>query len=254
MNSRFLGLVLFLCAAQFATAQQEASKCDLTLTQAPAVHGVRLGMTSKEVVNVLKVDLPARPYPYAFRASKLESSKYFRDKWSSKDSLLFAILQEPPHKVTYPTNIPILMVDLNYTQIGALTDDINRARAYGLDGVTYFKVDLRDDRVIGTQFIFESDALIGLGDTDRIKRLSEMLKIPERFWSTDNVNNKVVCGKAFDVVSFVASRSKASHLSVSMVDLKALEQLELDAEEWLRLQYESRQKAAVPATGKPASN
>ena len=245
MSSRLLGLVLFLFAAQITVAQRETSKCDLILSQAPAVQGVKLGMTSREVSNVLKVDLPARPYPYAFRASKLQSSAFFRDKWNFKDPLLFAILQEPPQKSTYPTNISVLMIDLNFTQIGAVTDDITRARAFGLDGIPYFKIDLRNDKVIAIHFIFESEELVGLNNPGRITRLSEMLNIPARIWFTDHVNNKVACGEAFDVLSPIGARSKPNQLSISLVDRRAVEQLDLDAEKWLQDQYERRLKTAT---------
>ena len=94
MRLIIVGLVAVLLPISLSVAAQQPSKCNLGIADAPAIRGVRLGMTSSEVLDMLRADFPVRRSYHGYLTSNLKFSAYFRDKYASNDSILLSMLRE----------------------------------------------------------------------------------------------------------------------------------------------------------------
>ena len=215
-------------------------------------------MTSSEVLDMLRADFPVRRSYHGYLTSNLKFSAYFRDKYASNDSILLSMLRELPHTETIVEKTPVLRIDLNFTQIASGRDleDI-KSRPEGLKDVGTFQIDIRDDKVTSIYFTFDSEILDQLDDTGRVARLSEVLNLPARLWTTGTTHHAIVCGNEFTLTSHRAEFISASRFSLMLRDSKETARTSADVEQFLKKEYEERKKkldtAGVQAASNPAN-
>ena len=253
MRSTISLLVLLILTPLFSKAQTQ-QKCELGIADAPAIRGVKLGMTSEEVLGVLQADLPVRRSPYAYVSANMRSSAYFRDKYDSNDPILRSMFAELPTTETVE-KIPVLLLDINFSQIASGTDlGRMQSRPESLKDVVNFQIDLHNGIVVAIYFVFASDLLDHLDDPGRVAKLSEILNLPEKSWVTGPTYHSIYCSGTFSMNSHREKFMPGSRYSLRLADIKDSSRVSSDIEQFLKDQYEERKKkaeAAKQSTSKP---
>jgi hypothetical protein len=218
-------------AAQDVHITKATAKCTVPMNLAPTPGGLRLGMTTKEVQDYLKVtDAPA-PDIDVYPILRFQRSEYFKDKWERKDPTLLALIKEKNDQQGHDW----ISVDLGKTSL-----TVRRNKAHMLGEVNYVGLGFYKDKLINIDAEYDPIPLYAkYSETQFLAALATRLKIPRTTWGGGADEFFSDCN-GFNLM--IARHDDKSRYWMLLSDTAANKAVEDDLENTIIRMYQQRSK------------
>lgn len=239
---RSITLTIFVLLAAAAVFSQSPAPCDLDLSHAPALRGLKLGMPVAAVGEILGV--PVNPKPVSTGASFIKSGgDYVRQDGQPQD---------PTFITEWYRNSKSLRLGNTYLDIGpnvgttGLKDSVSK-------NAGEIRLEFLHDKLESIWVAYNFSDMPWNGKDEFLRHMSAKFDVPQDQWKNvppvNNVTNPVSELRCRDFVLWVGGGEQGFAYNIVLKDLKAQDEIaRLTKQKWLETiaAETEKKKAFVP--------
>jgi|GEM_PF-4970900 len=229
----FIAVIAFTvaAAAQGVHITKNTAKCTVPMNLAPTPGGLRLGMTTKEVQNYLKVTDAPKPDIAVYSIVRFQLSDYFKDKWERKDPTLLALIKDKTDQ-----GHDWISVDLGQTSL-----IVHREKGSPMLGeVNFVALGFYKDKLINIDAEYDPIPLYAkYSDAQFVAAQAARLKVPRTTW-TGAVGEYFSECNGFDLM--IARHNDRSRYWMVVSDTPANQAVKDDLEKAVISMYQQRSR------------
>jgi len=247
-------LIVGLLALQALTtpASAQTGRCFEPLTKAPALRGVRLGMSGAEVLKTLQLNAPPRAGKTYLSFDAIKTSSYFKEKFGN-DPILDAILKENSQPGVTKSTSPSFEAEIGETAMFLQGTPENSGFGKPLEGIFGGQINFYTDKVVSIRLLYKTDKFKGLSNKDAGEVFANMLGLSSNNWlSMSEFPLLVMDCNSFNVSVMRLDgeqESSTSMVTIGVTDSDTSEAMKREVEKYLIKLYEAARKKKLDQAG-----